>query len=964
MKPGQIVDRYQIERRVGDRAGWRVFLARHRVLTALHVVHVLSPERAKDVAQRHAFLSEARHLQSLSHPNVASIVEVLAQPAPALVSRFAQGPNLEEFLRRLARPVPVEMLFRIMLPVTAGLGAAHRHGVLHLDLAPSNIILSPGPRDEVHPVIVGFGMAPVVQTEHRLGTPASRTRLGNVGCMSPEGVLGSPKLDQRADVFALGAILYELAAGRPAFQGSAKDDTMRLVVGGGYSPLTKTLPAPLVDCIRKALASEPDARYPDCGALGAALREAAPHKVARRQPRSEGFNEAYSSIREAAAPRSAPGPSPVSQALAEPDTDPGPAAAEPSKPPVVGPVTTRPPAVVEELLPPPPPPVEKEELLPPPPPPVEEEPLPPPPPPVDEEEPLPPPPPADDDEEPPTRKVEPRARPPKDVATESLSSASTVMDESREFAIARLVTDEENGTFQELELDPLTQEERPPEEAPVEEAPAEEAPAEEAPPEEASPEFADEADPPCDDSVLPPPPPIVTASATSSLTVRPKYGYCPVCNACPPAEARFCPECGTGLELHVSDFLVERQLRVHVPACAPRNGFFHIRLDVGKMDRDLPPQLSETDGVEDGGAMHAPSEIAVYIRSDVLAILPAAPLRIILRNVPSIKLPLTGRLEADAMDAAGPANLAVDVYYSDECLYHAAFEVPLASESTPPSDEQVVVSLRKTFPAFIARACKVATERALADGTTLDVGRLPTPISIPGFLLQTVRTTCEYAAWIPRVFEAFLRYHLCILSSANDGEPLPELGSITALREAFHRALDGPGYSKLVDHLPYLADYRNLHYRQLTQSLVDYQLRVWNRPDLFPTREQCDELARMYRPKLDALLAAMVDRQNEAVARLVVRGEDDQLIVMPTISEGASKLVEVEALDPEIVYLWAGEHLLPLEPAVRWKVCERCGGRHVFLWSGRSEPSATEDDDAYVEVAGSCPYVQPADLIT
>jgi len=954
MKPGQIVGRYQIERRVGDRPGWRVFMARHRVMTALHVVHTLAPDQVKDVAHRHAFLSEARHLQSLSHPNIASIVDVLDQPVPALVSRFVQGPNLEEFLRRLARPVPLEMLLRIMLPVTAGLAAAHRHGVLHLDLAPSNIILSPGPRNEVHPVIVGFGMAPVVTAEHRTGTPASRTRMGRVACMSPEGVLGSPKLDPRSDVFSLGAILYELAMGRPAFQGSAKDDTMRLVVGGGYTPPAETLPPPLADCIRKALSSEQAARYQDCQQLGAALREVPTHKGAGKAPTIAQLGEEYSSIREAAAPMAAPEPSHVSQALAEPDTGPPAAIPEPSKPPVV--------ALLEAASPP------------------AEEPQPPPQPVVEEEasrltE--------DDEEEPPTRKIEPRPSSPDDVAVESLSSARTLVDDDREYAIAKLVPEELGETFQELELDSMTQEEEPPEaEEPAREPEAAAEPDEpevaaepeaaaepevaaepEAAGEQAGPTNADRSDEP-DGACDTPPPPIVPSSSTTSQTIRPKYGYCPVCNACPPAEARFCPDCGTWLELHASDFLVERQLRVHVPAVAPRDGFFQIRLDVGKMERELPPQLAESEEEPDDDPMRAPPEIAVYVWSDVLAILPAAPLRVILRNVPSITLPLTARLEEDAADAPGPAHLAVDVYYSDECLYHASFELPLADAGAAPAEEEVVVSLNKTFPAFIARACKIATTRALAGGTSPDVGRLPTPISIPGYLLQTVRTKCEYAAWIPRVFQAFLQYHRCILAAAEGGEWLPGLGTITKLRDGFHEALEGPGYDELVEHLPYLADYRKLHYRQLTQSLVDYQLRVWNHPDRLPTTEQCDELARMYRPKLDALLAGMVGRAAEAVARLVVRGEDDQLIVMPTISDEAAGLIDVDALHPEVVYLWAGEQLLPLEPAVRWRVCDRCGGRHVFLWSGNSETAAEGEGDGYIEVAGSCPYVQPADLIT
>jgi len=447
---------------------------------------------------------------------------------------------------------------------------------------------------------------------------------------------------------------------------------------------------------------------------------------------------------------------------------------------------------------------------------------------------------------------------------------------------------------------------------------------------------------------------LLSATELADKPLGRKYGYCPVCSACPPAEARFCPVCGTGLEIHASDFLVERNLRIIAPAEAPGEGHFLVHLDVGGLEREVPESVAAAaaEGVALPGQVSP--EITVYLRSAHLKVLPAAPLRVTLRDVPSIKLPLT-TTQASAPEQ-GPIRCAVDVYHCDEALYHGTFDLPLAGQG---GEGDQSVRLSKVFPAFIARACSNATERALDEaGAAPDTGLMPAPVSIPGFLLETVRTNAEYAAWIPRVFEAFLRYHVCILTSVVEGADLPDVQSLSDLREAFHRCLDQPGIEELVEQQPYLADYRKLHYQQLTQSLVDYQLRVWQDSATFPSEEQCAELAHMYRPKLNALLGGMVSQPDASTARLVVKGGDGALLVMPGVPDDALAGLDADDLEGEVVYLWAGERLFPLAPAVQWQLCDKCGGRHVFLWAGRSGA-----EEFYTEVAGSCPLVQPADVV-
>ncbi len=281
LSPGETVDRYVIERVLGDGGMAVVYLARHAHLGSHHALKVLSAELLGDPGIRERFLAEGRIQAQLGHPNIARVTDVVSEPGiAALVIEYVEGPNLDEWLEGREALPPSELL-PIFGPVLDAVEAAHARGILHRDLKPSNILLGKGPGGAVRPVVLDFGIAGITDgadLKHgRQRRTRTGTQLGTPAYMSPEQVRNRGELDGRTDIFSLGAILYELATGRIAFEAESDFDTLSNVVSGTYQG-PDDVPgdaAGLVgQCIQKALAVDRDERYPDVASFRAALVQA------------------------------------------------------------------------------------------------------------------------------------------------------------------------------------------------------------------------------------------------------------------------------------------------------------------------------------------------------------------------------------------------------------------------------------------------------------------------------------------------------------------------------------------------------------------------------------------------------------------------------------------------------------------------------------------------------------------
>ena len=202
----------------------------HRVVA----IKVLAPELAANATSRQRFLREARAAAAVRHENVIDIHAVDEGPTSFLVMGYISGQTLQQKLDRCG-PLPVKEILRIGTQVAAGLAAAHRQGLIHRDVKPSNILLENG----VERVkLSDFGLA-------RPTDDAGLTQLGLIAgtphYMSPEQAEGK-QVDQRSDMFSLGSVLYALCTGSPPFRGDSSFAVLRKVCEDTPRPVRESNP--------------------------------------------------------------------------------------------------------------------------------------------------------------------------------------------------------------------------------------------------------------------------------------------------------------------------------------------------------------------------------------------------------------------------------------------------------------------------------------------------------------------------------------------------------------------------------------------------------------------------------------------------------------------------------------------------------------------------------------------------
>ena len=231
-------------------------------------IKVLPGELSSDRGRLDRLEKEARAASSLNHPNIVTIYEIDRTDSSAwIVMELIEGKTLRDIL--LAGPVPLRRLLSVAAQTADGLAKAHGAGIVHRDLKPENLMVT---RDGFVKIL-DFGLAKLVPSgfEQAQGTHLPTvtrgtepgTVLGTVGYMSPEQASGEPT-DFRSDQFSLGAILYEMAAGKRAFQRPKPVQTLSAIIQDEPEPLSSTapkIPASLVWLIERCLAKDPEDRY-------------------------------------------------------------------------------------------------------------------------------------------------------------------------------------------------------------------------------------------------------------------------------------------------------------------------------------------------------------------------------------------------------------------------------------------------------------------------------------------------------------------------------------------------------------------------------------------------------------------------------------------------------------------------------------------------------------------------------
>jgi serine/threonine-protein kinase len=269
-----LASRYALERELGHGGMATVFLAhdlRHDRPVAIKVLH---PDLARSLGADR-FLREIRTAARLQHPHVLSVIDsgAAAQPdaGPDLLwfsMPYVEGESLRDRLAR-EKQLPLEDALRIAREVAEGLDYAHRHGVVHRDVKPENILLAEG-----HALVADFGISRALASEgpgDRL--TESGITVGTPAYMSPEQAAGET-VDARSDVYALGAVLYEMLVGEPPFTGTTAQAVIAKRFHSEPTPvraLRPSVPQHVEGAIARALARVPVDRFASAADLARAL---------------------------------------------------------------------------------------------------------------------------------------------------------------------------------------------------------------------------------------------------------------------------------------------------------------------------------------------------------------------------------------------------------------------------------------------------------------------------------------------------------------------------------------------------------------------------------------------------------------------------------------------------------------------------------------------------------------------
>ena len=262
---------YTLERELGGGGMSRVFLAEELRLKRRVVVKVLSPELAQGISVER-FEREIQTVAALQHANIVPVHTAgETQGLPYYTMPFVEGESLRARLGN--GPLPVAEVVGILRDVSKALAYAHQRGVVHRDIKPDNVLIS----GDVA-VVTDFGIAKAISAARTASGDATLTQIGtSIGTpayMAPEQAAGDPLIDHRADIYALGAMAYELLTGQHVFANRTAPRMLAAHMGEAPRPITELrpdLPASLAAVVMQCLAKDPDDRPQQAAEIARAL---------------------------------------------------------------------------------------------------------------------------------------------------------------------------------------------------------------------------------------------------------------------------------------------------------------------------------------------------------------------------------------------------------------------------------------------------------------------------------------------------------------------------------------------------------------------------------------------------------------------------------------------------------------------------------------------------------------------
>jgi serine/threonine-protein kinase len=259
LEPGFIGDRYRLERLIARGGMAEVWLGHDTFLDRQVAVKVLKRHIARDETAIERFRREALACAGLNHPNIVAVYDSFAHDAnPVVVMQYVQGRSLRDILDKKKRLTP-SLTIMMGASIAAALDATHRHGYIHRDVKPGNILVRP----DGHFLLADFGIAKMMNTPEGEDLTNDNIMMGTAKYLSPEIVRGR-QLDGRADLYSLGLVLYECLSGRVPFICDNDADTALARLQREPTDLGRlrpTLSPRLVKTVHKLLARNPDHRY-------------------------------------------------------------------------------------------------------------------------------------------------------------------------------------------------------------------------------------------------------------------------------------------------------------------------------------------------------------------------------------------------------------------------------------------------------------------------------------------------------------------------------------------------------------------------------------------------------------------------------------------------------------------------------------------------------------------------------
>ncbi len=270
---GTMIGNYRVVRMLGEGGMGQVYLAVNPRIGSRVAIKVLSPLASADSKLVERFFAEAHSVNRIRHEGIVNVLDLdqLPDGRPFITMEHLLGEPLSESLSR--GPLALGTSAGIIIEILDALQAAHDAGVVHRDLKPDNLFLSPQGRVKV----LDFGVAKLMPNyEASLAKAATQTGalIGTPGYMSPEQVLGEP-VNASTDLYALGAILYQMVTGKMAFHGSSLFELMNQIVHEPPPPPAQRRPelaGPYQDFIMRALAKQPEHRFESAAAMSAELQ--------------------------------------------------------------------------------------------------------------------------------------------------------------------------------------------------------------------------------------------------------------------------------------------------------------------------------------------------------------------------------------------------------------------------------------------------------------------------------------------------------------------------------------------------------------------------------------------------------------------------------------------------------------------------------------------------------------------